>query len=320
MRKKTVVQIALGAALCMAAGGLLAFGRVQRDEGVKLREKAVAVQAELAELEAMIGETEDEAEALRQRMDGAREQYETLQDAVDRSLDQVAELYYSDDPLARNVLLCRNPREYLDESIYRVNLFDQYPYQNMEEIQENEFTASGGIRFVSENGDRSLLRLAGIYYDSYLMSQKEYRDAPFDEFSGWTVVFRESGLEETEGDACQTNGHTFCVRDGQTKTLYLLADPHCLDREMLHGLAHIYADAYWESKGYQNAAKSLYERRNEYDGALLSPALHLTDQDEFMAEILHGALTDSRSYLDFDQDNVALILWWGLEELYDEGF
>ena len=89
---------------------------------------------------------------------------------------------------------------------------------------------------------------------------------------------------------------------------------------MLHGLAHIYADAYLESKGYQNAAKSLYERRNEYDGALLSPALHLTDQDEFMAEMLHGALTDSWSYLDFDQDNVALILWWGLEELYDEGF
>ena len=84
MRKKTVVQIALGAALCMAAGGLLAFGRVQRDEGVKFREKAVAVQAELAKLEAMIGETEDEAEALRQRMEGAREQYETLQDAVDR--------------------------------------------------------------------------------------------------------------------------------------------------------------------------------------------------------------------------------------------
>ena len=78
MRKKTVVQIALGAALCMAAGGLLAFGRVQRDEGVKFREKAVAVQAELAKLEAMIGETEDEAEALRQRMEGAREQYETL--------------------------------------------------------------------------------------------------------------------------------------------------------------------------------------------------------------------------------------------------
>ena len=39
MRKKTVVQIALGAALCMAAGGLLAFGRVQRDEGVKFRER-----------------------------------------------------------------------------------------------------------------------------------------------------------------------------------------------------------------------------------------------------------------------------------------
>lgn len=320
MRKKTIVQIALGAVLCMASGGLLAFGRVQRDEGIKLREKALAAQAEVAELEAMIGEKGDEVEALRQRMDGAREQHEMVQDAVDRSLDQVEELYYSDDPLARNVHLCRNVGEYLDESMYRVNLFDQYPYQNMEEIRGNEFTASGGIRFVSENGDSSLLRLAGIYYDCYLMSQEEYRDDPFDEFSGWTVVFRESGLEETEGDVCQADGHTFCVRDGQTKTLYLPADPHCLDREMLHGLAHIYAEAHWESKGYQNAAKSLYERRNEYDGALLSPALHLTDQDEFMAEMLQGVLTDSRSYLDFDRDNVALILWWGLEEIYDEVF
>ena len=39
-----------------------------------------------------------------------------------------------------------------------------------------------------------------------------------------------------------------------------------------------------------------------------------------MAEMLQGVLTDSRSYLDFDRDNVALILWWGLEEIYDEVF
>ena len=87
---------------------------------------------------------------------------------------------------------------------------------------------------------------------------------------------------------------------------------------MLHGLAHILICAHEGDRGYQAMAGRLYERGNEYGGALLSPTLYLENQDEFMAEMIHGALLDSDSYMKFDTTMDVDMLLWGMDVWYDE--
>lgn len=319
MKKQMTVTLILGAVLCLTAGGILGFDRSEAERGQRFREKAQGVQQEIWDLENQIEENEKLLKAAQQDLDRAKEAYGEAKRGVDQRLERVIQLYYSDDPVAQNVLRYKASGEKLEENIFgQLDFIDNYEFRNMQEIRRNEFSYPEGPRFVSESGDQRILKLANLYYDIHIKGQEETRDDPFYEFDGWTVVFRDSGLEETEGKACRAEGRTFCVRDEENRTLYLPADPHCVDREMLHGLAHILAGAHEGDRGFQAMAGRLYERGNEYGGALLSPTLYLENQDEFMAEMIHGALLDSDSYRKFDMTMDVDMLLWGWDVWYDE--
>lgn len=316
MRKRTLGLIALGTALCLTAGGIFVFDRGCAQKGREYREEAEIVRQELQDLKGQIEEMDQRRESTQKEYDKIRKEYETVMRGVDESLEQVIQLYYSDDPAAQNVLLYGEDYGELGNLWNQLIDFDQYEFQNMQEIHGNEFSYPEGPRFVSESGDQKILKLANLYYDRYVKFQEESRDKPFYEFSGWTVVFRDSGLEDTQGIACRAEERTFCVRDEENQILYVPADAGCVDRELLHGLAHVFISSHRADKGYEVVAEKLYRRRYEYSGALLSPTLHLTDQEEFMAEMFHGAFLMDSALTEFNIDLEILTILWGINAWY----
>ncbi|MCD7906689.1 MAG: hypothetical protein LUH04_03155 [Clostridium sp.] len=316
MKKQTLGIIALGTALCLAAGGIFAFDQSCAQKGREYREKAEIVRQELQDLKGQIEEMDQKRESARKEYDKIRKEYDTVERSVDESLEQVIRLYYSDDPAAQNVLLFNDIDGELGKISYQLYDFDRYEFQNMQEIHGNEFSYPEGPRFLSESGDQRILKLANLFLDGSVKSQEESRDKPFYEFSGWTVVFRDSGLEDTQGIACRAEERTFCVRDEENKILYVPADADCVDRQLLHGLAHVFISSHKADEGYKFVAEKLYRRRYEYSGALLSPTLHLTDQEEFMAEMFHGAFLMDSDLMEFNTDLEILTILWGIDAWY----
>ena len=109
--------------------------------------------------------------------------------------------------------------------------------------------------------------------------------------------------------------HSYCVLNEETQTVYLSGQSDFNREALFHGICHIVVKAHSDEKDFQEIGARLYGRRYEYAGGLVSPTLHLADQDEFMAEMIQGAINEDFAQAIFDSDmETYMFLRGGLDE------
>lgn len=308
--KKSVIST--GIALVVLTAGIQFWGYHQVKTGNLYQDQLHAAQKEIGELEDEIQTEQSRIQEIENDLGRIGDELTLHENAAKLGKEKVIGLFESNDLVGQNVMLYQYTSWLTSPWILDVEKMEEFDFDTLPAIDGNEMAFSGGIRFVSESGDRGILKLAGFYYANYVEECKVY---PFSELKGWKVVFTDSGLEQLEGDPCMGEEHSYCVLNEETQTVYLSGQSDFNREALFHGICHIVVKAHSDEKDFQEMGARLYGRRYEYAGGLVSPTLHLADQDEFMAEMIQGAINEDFAQAIFDSDmETYTFLRGGLDE------
>lgn len=293
MKKKT---IAAGIVLVILTAGIWFWGAQQAEEARIYREKTAVVQSDITELEDKIAGEQKQIEEI--DLDGIKAEIEKSKKAAADGLDEVKKIFYSDDIIDRNIMLYDNLSMYMNVPYEYIDDLNDFDFNRLPDITGNEMVFPDGMRFVSGDENRNVLRLAGFYYISYVVENRIYS---FKELDGWTVMFTDADLEQMEGEVCQDEEHIICVLDAERKTV-CISQSDFSSKDLFHSLSHIIVLENSDDKEFQEAEDRLFARRYEYKGALMTPDLHLADREAFMVEMIQGMICSNINYDLFDYE------------------
>ena len=204
--KKSVIST--GIALVVLTAGIQFWGYHQVKTGNLYQDQLHAAQKEIGELEDEIQTEQFRIQEIENDLGRIGDELTLHENAAKLGKEKVIGLFESNDLVGQNVMLYQYTSWLTSPWISDIEKMEDFDFDTLPAIDGNEMAFSDGIRFVSESGDRGILKLAGFYYANYFEECEVY---PFSELKGWKVVFTDSGLEQLEGDPCMGEEHSYCV-------------------------------------------------------------------------------------------------------------